>query len=68
NDKAVQVVVNAINNLLGNYGSTILPGLPVNYRQGNDEAMAAFIAEAEGGKVDGVIFYNCNPVYDHPMG
>ncbi len=68
NDKSVQLVVNAINNLLGNYGSTILPNAPVNFRQGNDEAMAAFVADAQGGKVDGVIFYNCNPVYDHPMG
>ncbi len=68
NDKDVQVLVNAINHLLGNYGSTINTALPVNYRKGNDEAMAAFIAEAEGGKIDGVIFYNCNPVYDHPMG
>ena len=67
NDKAVQVVVNAINNLLGNYGSTIL-GTPVNFRQGNDEAMANFIKETEAGSVSAVIFYNCNPIYDHPMG
>lgn len=68
NDKSVQIVVNAINNLLGSYGSTILPNAPVNFRQGNDEEMAAFIADVQGGKVDGVIFYNCNPVYDHPKG
>jgi len=68
NDKNVQIVVNAINNLLGNYGTTILPNAPVNFRQGNDEEMNAFIAEAKEGKIDGVIFYNCNPVYDHPKG
>lgn len=68
NDKNIQMVVNAINNLLGNYGSTILPNAPVNFRQGNDQEMNAFIAEAKDGKVDGVIFYNCNPVYDHPYG
>lgn len=68
NDKAVQVLVNAINSMLEAYGSTILPNLPVNYRQGNDEAMANFIKEAEAGSVAAVIFYNCNPVYDHPMG
>ncbi|NOT73861.1 MAG: TAT-variant-translocated molybdopterin oxidoreductase [Cyclobacteriaceae bacterium] len=68
NDKSVQVIVNGINDMLGSYGTTILPNLPVNFRQGNDELMAAFVGEAEGGKVDGVIFYNCNPVYDHPMG
>jgi len=68
NDKSVQLVVNAINNLLGSYGTTILPSAPVNFRQGNDEEMAAFIADVQGGKVDAVIFYNCNPVYDHPQG
>jgi molybdopterin-containing oxidoreductase family iron-sulfur binding subunit len=68
NDKDVQVLVNAINHLLGNYGTTINTALPVNYRKGNDELMAGFIADAEAGKVAGVIFYNCNPVYDHPMG
>lgn len=68
NDSAVQVVVNAINNLLGNYGTTIKAGEPVNFRMGNDEQMAAFIADAEAGRVDAVIFFNCNPVYDHPQG
>jgi molybdopterin-containing oxidoreductase family iron-sulfur binding subunit len=67
NDKAVQVLVNGINDMLGSYGATIINN-PVNYRQGNDEAMINFINEAEAGSVAGVIFYNCNPVYDHPMG
>lgn len=68
NNANVQTLVNGINDMLGNYGTTILANMPVNYRKGNDEAMAEFIADAEGGKVDGVIFYNCNPVYDHPLG
>ena len=68
NSKEVQTLINGINDMLGNYGSTILANLPVNFRQGNDEVMAAFIADAEAGKIDSVIFYNCNPVYDHPMG
>lgn len=68
NDVSVQVVVNAINDMLGSYGSTILPNVPVNYKQGNDVAMLDLIAAVEGGKVDAVLFYNCNPVYDHPLG
>jgi MoCo/4Fe-4S cofactor protein with predicted Tat translocation signal len=68
NDKAVQLIVNAINDALGNYGTTILPELATNFRQGNDEAMAAFVSETEAGKVDAVIFYNSNPVYDYPQG
>ncbi|MBS1490313.1 MAG: TAT-variant-translocated molybdopterin oxidoreductase [Bacteroidetes bacterium] len=68
NDKAVQVIVNGINDLLGSYGTTINTSLPVNFRKGNDETMASFISDAKDGKLGVVIFYNCNPVYDHPMG
>ncbi len=66
NDVAVQTIVNAINNLLGSYGTTIDLGTPSYYRQGNDAAMNAFIDELKGGRVDAVIFYGANPVYDHP--
>ncbi|MFM7327144.1 MAG: 4Fe-4S dicluster domain-containing protein [Bacteroidota bacterium] len=68
NDKNVQVLVNAINAQLGNYGQTINNDRPVNYRKGDDAAMASFVSDLEGGKTKGVIFYNCNPVYDHPEG
>lgn len=68
NDRAIQVLVNGINEMLGSYGTTILPNLPVNYRQGNDEAMDAFVTDLVQNRIAGVIFYNCNPVYDHPRG
>lgn len=68
NDKNIQVIVNAINDMLGSYGSTILPGTPVNYKQGDDAAMISFVRDVEAGRVGAVIFYNCNPVYDHPLG
>jgi molybdopterin-containing oxidoreductase family iron-sulfur binding subunit len=68
NDKAVQTLVNGINDMLNSYGNTILPNLPVNFRQGNDEAMDAFITDVVNNKVGAVIFFNCNPVYDHPRG
>jgi MoCo/4Fe-4S cofactor protein with predicted Tat translocation signal len=68
NDKSVQIIVNAINDMLGSYGSTIRTDQPVNFRQGDDAAMDAFVTDLKGGKIDGVIFYNCNPVYDHPRG
>jgi MoCo/4Fe-4S cofactor protein with predicted Tat translocation signal len=68
NDPSVQIVVNALNNLLGSYGSTIDLGNPVNYRQGDDAAMNTFINEVKAGQVNTVIFYGANPVYDHPRG
>ncbi|MEQ8423657.1 MAG: molybdopterin oxidoreductase, partial [Cyclobacteriaceae bacterium] len=48
--------------------TTIANNNPVNFRQGNDEQMAAFVADVEANNIGAVIFYNCNPVYDHPMG
>jgi molybdopterin-containing oxidoreductase family iron-sulfur binding subunit len=68
NDKAVQLLVNGINDILGSYGSTIDTNLTVNFRQGDDQAMANFISDAEGGRIGAAIFYNCNPVYDYPAG
>ena len=68
NDKAVQLIVNATNALLGNYGATILADRTVNYRKGNDASMNGFVADLASGKSKAVIFVNCNPVYDHPLG
>ncbi len=68
NDPAVQILVNAINDLLGNYGTTIDLSKPVNFRKGNDEAMNQFIDDVKGGGIGAVVFYNCNPVYDHARG
>jgi MoCo/4Fe-4S cofactor protein with predicted Tat translocation signal len=69
NDTDIQVVVNGINEMLENYGQTIDTEVAYSYqRQGNDGDMAAFIQEVANGGVGAVIFYNCNPVYDHPLG
>ena len=67
NNPAVQTIVNAINSLLGSYGTTIDLGTPVNYRQGNDAEMTAFINEVKAGQVSTAIFLS-NPVYDHARG
>ncbi|MEO1052571.1 MAG: TAT-variant-translocated molybdopterin oxidoreductase [Bacteroidota bacterium] len=68
NDKDVQVLVNGINHMLRNYDKTIDLGAASNTRQGDDVSMEKFIADAEGGRVGAVIFYNANPIYDHPKG
>ena len=68
NDPNVQVVIHAINELLGNNGATVDFSTPVYFRKGNDSRMNQFITELKGGSVGAVIFYNCNPVYDHPRG
>ena len=68
NDANVQTLVVAINNLLGAYGTTIDLSKSNNTRKGNDKAFGRFVNELKGGQVGAVVFYNCNPVYDHPSG
>ena len=68
NDKDIQVLVAGINEMLGNYGGTIDIKRPMLTRQGDDLKMDAFVKELTGGRVGAVIFFNCNPVYDHPQG
>jgi molybdopterin-containing oxidoreductase family iron-sulfur binding subunit len=68
NDVNVQALVNGINVLLENYESTIELDRPSYVKQGKDNEMATFVEELGAGKIGGVIFYNSNPVYDHPLG
>ena len=67
NDPAVQALVTAINQALGNAGTTI-GAAPSNVRQGDDARMAALVNEMNSGNVGAMIFYNANPVYNHPLG
>ena len=68
NDPAVQTVVAAINQTLGNVGTTVSLTEPSYVRQGDDTRMMQFVTDLQGGAVSAVIFYNANPVYNHPMG
>ncbi len=68
NDTDIQTLIIGINQMLGSYGATIDTGKSVKTRQGNDKSMAKAISDLKSGAADGVILYNCNPVYDHPMG
>ena len=64
NDLKIQLIVNAINNLLENYGRTIDLNKPINLKQGDEKDMMAAISSMGSGKASGIIFYNVNPVYD----
>ncbi|MEE9373635.1 MAG: Fe-S cluster-containing hydrogenase [Saprospiraceae bacterium] len=59
-----QVLVNAINTTLGNYGHTISFVHASNQRQGSEKEMTSLLAELKGGKVDTLIFMECNPLYN----
>ncbi|MDQ3045939.1 MAG: TAT-variant-translocated molybdopterin oxidoreductase, partial [Bacteroidota bacterium] len=66
NDMYVQMVVNGINEMLGNYGKTIDIDTPNYTRQGDDTAFAGLVADMAAGKVSALITYNTNPVYTAP--
>src|SRR3954471_8810183 len=66
NDTDVQVVVNAINQLLDNYGKTIDLNAPSYVNQSNDQGFADLVNDMAAGKVDALITYNSNPVYTAP--
>ncbi|MEM9984010.1 MAG: 4Fe-4S dicluster domain-containing protein, partial [Bacteroidota bacterium] len=68
NDKNVQLLVIAINQMLGNYGSTIDIDHPAYFRQGDDRKLSSLVRELEGGEVDALLVYGANPVYDSPFG
>jgi len=67
NDPAVQALVAAINQTLGNVGTTVDLAAPSNVRQGDDARMVALVNDMNNGRVGAVIFYNANPVYNHPL-
>jgi MoCo/4Fe-4S cofactor protein with predicted Tat translocation signal len=65
NDVATQVLVNAINSLLGSYGNTIdLDNVSHQYA-GNDSELVELISDMKSGQVDAVFFLNANPAYDY---
>jgi len=66
NDEEAQLIVNAINYLLGNYGKTIDLSHNVQLKQGNDIEFAELIERMNTGNVGAIIHYNANPVYNYP--
>ena len=63
NDSSIQVLVNAINFLLGNYGNTIDIENSLNTKQSNDVEVADLVKEMNAGKVSALFIYGVNPVY-----
>lgn len=66
NDLETQLIVNAINNILDNYGSTLDLAHHSQLKQGNDKAMNSLVDRMEKGSVGGIIHYNTNPAYNYP--
>jgi molybdopterin-containing oxidoreductase family iron-sulfur binding subunit len=64
NNKKSQLLVNGINSLLENYGETISFNNALLTKQGNDKDMIGFMNNLKSYK--GIVFFDCNPVYDYP--
>jgi molybdopterin-containing oxidoreductase family iron-sulfur binding subunit len=65
NDPNVQIIVNAINELVGANGKTINWATTLNTRQGIDKDMAQLVQEMNEGKVGTLLIHGVNPAYDY---
>ena len=65
-DKSVQIVVNALNEVLGNIGKTVDLDRPSLQRAGDDSAMAELVEEMNRAEVHTVMLHGVNPAYDYP--
>ncbi|MCB0734400.1 MAG: TAT-variant-translocated molybdopterin oxidoreductase [Flavobacteriales bacterium] len=68
NNQADQQLANGINNMLGNYGSTIDMSKGYTISTYSESAFDAFVADVKGGRCGAAVFVNCNPVYSYHKG
>lgn len=69
NNKAVQILTNKLNEVLGAYTKTINVNNPVNLFRSQDAKVQQFVSDVIAGKAsDVVIFLDTNPVYSLPNG
>lgn len=66
NNVAEQIIVNKINEMLGNLNNTIDFNGATYTRQGDERNMAKLIEEMNGGQVATVIVWGANPAWDLP--
>lgn len=64
NDSNIQIIVNAINNQLGNYGNTVSFDRTCNIKQGSDAEFATLVNEMKSGTIQALFIIDSNPVYD----
>ena len=64
NNVSEQILVNKINDILGNYNSTIDFSEASYQRQGDERNMDSLINDINNGLVDTIIFLESNPLFD----
>lgn len=68
NDVNVQIIVNAINEIIGANGTTVDFGATLNTRKGIDAEMYQLSADINNGNVGALLIQGCNPVYSFADG
>src|SRR6516164_3396123 len=63
-----QILVNGINHLLGNYGTTLDVNAASQQRAGNDRELQTLSEELDRGQIAALFLLNANPVYELPNG
>jgi molybdopterin-containing oxidoreductase family iron-sulfur binding subunit len=63
NNEGVQVLVNSINSMLGNYGITIDLAGHTWFKQGDDAAVAQLVKDMNAGAVGALLIAGVNPAY-----
>ena len=66
NNTGIQILVNGINSLLGNYEGCIDLDNNINIASGTDSKMEEFVNDLTSGKIRALLMYNVNPLYDYP--
>ncbi len=67
NDIDIQVIVNGINYLLGNYSDCIDLVNNLNIASGIDNEMEILANELNTGGINALLMYNVNPIFDYPQ-
>ncbi|HPF51123.1 MAG TPA: TAT-variant-translocated molybdopterin oxidoreductase [Draconibacterium sp.] len=68
NDVHTQLIVNAINQQLGSYGTTILTDVALNTHQGLDSDFEKVVVGLKDKSIAGILCWGVNPVYNYPNG
>jgi molybdopterin-containing oxidoreductase family iron-sulfur binding subunit len=66
NNVEIQIIVNGINTLLGNYTDCIDLNRNLNIASGIDSRAEELVSDLNAGKVKALFMYNVNPAYDYP--
>jgi molybdopterin-containing oxidoreductase family iron-sulfur binding subunit len=66
NNVDIQIIVNGINKLLGNYDKCIDLYNNINIAAGIDSKTEDLVKDLNDGKIKVLLIYNVNPAYDYP--